>query len=262
MSPVVFIPLLEQSELIIPVGMWVMKQAFAQCAQWRKKYGEFNISVNISYIQLKDRSIIQNVINAAKEAKLPGNAITLEVTESMQLQDYTYFNSMFYYWKEKGMQISIDDFGTGYSSLSYLKGLEVDEVKIDRCFVRQIHKSSYNYRLLSNMLELTQDAQIRVCCEGVEEEEELRCLDTLSPELIQGYFFGKPMPADEFENTCLATEGSYNKFVDELRKRYREQTVSAQIPEFNNAESVEYKTILDSVKSIVYVVDKQNLEIQ
>ena len=116
---------------------------------------------------------------------------------------------MFYYWKEKGMQISIDDFGTGYSSLSYLKGLEVDEVKIDRCFVRQIHKSSYNYRLLSNMLELTQEAQIRVCCEGVEEEEELRCLDTLSPELIQGYFFGKPMSADEFESTCLATEGSY-----------------------------------------------------
>lgn len=139
MSPVVFIPLLEQTELIIPVGKWVMRQAFAQCALWRKKYGDFNISINISYIQLKDKSIVQNVINAAKEAKLPGNAITLEVTESMQLQDYNYFNSMFYYWKEKGMQISIDDFGTGYSSLSYLKGLEVDEVKIDRCFVRQIH---------------------------------------------------------------------------------------------------------------------------
>ena len=110
MSPVVFIPLLEQTELIIPVGKWVMRQAFAQCALWRKKYGDFNISINISYIQLKDKSIVQNVINAAKEAKLPGNAITLEVTESMQLQDYNYFNSMFYYWKEKGMQISIDDF--------------------------------------------------------------------------------------------------------------------------------------------------------
>ena len=96
MSPVVFIPLLEQTELIIPVGKWVMRQAFAQCALWRKKYGDFNISINISYIQLKDKSIVQNVINAAKEAKLPGNAITLEVTESMQLQDYNYFNSMFF----------------------------------------------------------------------------------------------------------------------------------------------------------------------
>lgn len=261
MSPVVFIPLLEQTELIIPVGKWVMRQAFAQCALWRKKYGDFNISINISYIQLKDKSIVQNVINAAKEAKLPGNAITLEVTESMQLQDYNYFNSMFYYWKEKGMQISIDDFGTGYSSLSYLKGLEVDEVKIDRCFVRQIHKSSYNYRLLSNMLELTQEAQIRVCCEGVEEEEELRCLDTLSPELIQGYFFGKPMSADEFESTCLATEGSYNKFVTELRKRYHDHPVSARTPESASTESIEYKNILDSLKSIIYVVDKENLEI-
>ena len=262
MSPVVFIPLLEQTEMIIPVGQWVMKQAFAQCAKWRKKYGDFNISINISYIQLKDRSIIQNVINAAREVDLPGSAITLEVTESMQLQDYNYFNSMFYYWKEKGMQISIDDFGTGYSSLSYLKGLEVDEVKIDRCFVRQIHKSSYNYRLLSNMLELTQEAQIRVCCEGVEEEEELRCLDTLSPELIQGYFFGKPMPAEEFEKTCLATEGSYNKFVAELRQKYQEQPDSALAPESSTAENLEYKTILDSLKSIVYVVDKQNMELK
>ena len=157
------------------------------------------------------------------------------------------------------MQISIDDFGTGYSSLSYLKGLEVDEVKIDRCFVRQIHKSSYNYRLLSNMLELTQEAQIRVCCEGVEEEEELRCLDTLSPELIQGYFFGKPMSADEFESTCLATEGSYNKFVTELRKRYHDHPVSARTPESASTESIEYKNILDSLKSIIYVVDKENI---
>ena len=262
MSPVAFIPLLEQTEMIIPVGQWVMKQAFAQCAKWRRKYGEFNISINISYIQLKDRSIIQKVIDAAKEADLPGNAITLEVTESMQLQDYNYFNSMFYYWKEKGMQISIDDFGTGYSSLSYLKGLEVDEVKIDRCFVRQIHKSSYNYRLLSNMLKLTQEAQIRVCCEGVEEEEELRCLDTLSPELIQGYFFGKPMPAEEFEEKCLSTEGSYNEFVSELRQRYQEQPNAVQMPESSTMENLEYKTILDSLKSIVYVVDKQNMELQ
>ena len=261
MSPVVFIPILEQTEMIIPVGMWVMKQAFAQCAKWREKYGEFNISVNVSYIQLKDRAIIQDVIDVAKEANLPGSAITLEVTESMQLQDYNYFNEMFYYWKEKGMHISIDDFGTGYSSLSYLKGLEVDEVKIDRCFIRQIHKSSYNYRLLSNMLELTQEAQIRVCCEGVEEEEELRCLDALSPELIQGYFFGRPMSAEEFEETCLATEGSYRKFVTELRRRYNDQPLPVNAAEANAVENVEYKSILDGLKSIVYVIDPENLEI-
>ena len=80
------------------------------------------------------------------------------------------------------------------------------------------------------MLKLTQEAQIRVCCEGVEEEEELRCLDTLSPELIQGYFFGKPMPAEEFEEKCLSTEGSYNEFVSELRQRYQEQPNAVQMP--------------------------------
>ena len=105
-----------------------------RCAKCRRKYGDFNISVNVSYIQLKDRTIIQTVLDTARDSGIPASAVTLEVTESMQLQDYNYFNSMFYCWKEKGMQISIDDFGTGYSSLSYLKGLEVDEVKIDRCF--------------------------------------------------------------------------------------------------------------------------------
>lgn len=261
MSPVVFIPLLEQTEMIVPVGQWVMKQAFTQCAKWRRKYGDFNISVNVSYIQLKDRTIIQTVLDTARDSGIPASAVTLEVTESMQLQDYNYFNSMFYCWKEKGMQISIDDFGTGYSSLSYLKGLEVDEVKIDRCFVRQIHKSSYNYRLLSNMLELTQEAQIRVCCEGVEEEEELQCLDTLSPELIQGYFFGKPVPADEFEKIFLCREGTYHKFVSALRQKYHTQTVSEQIPKGNSLELAGYKAILDSLQAVIYVVDKQNLEL-
>lgn len=262
LSPSVFIPLLEQTEMIIPVGDWVISQAFAQCARWRRKYGDFNISVNISYVQMKDRAIVRKVLDTAEAVNLPGSAVTLELTESIQLQDYNYFNSMFYYWKEKGMQISIDDFGTGYSSLSYLKGLEVDEVKIDRCFIRQIYKSSYNYRLLRNMLELTQEAQIRVCCEGVEEAAELRCLDILSPELIQGYFFGKPMSAEDFEKTCLSTEGSYNRFVNELRQRYQEQSISAQVPESDTAEKQEYKAILDSLKTVVYVVDRHDLELK
>ena len=91
----------------------------------------------------------------------------------MQLQDYTYYNKIFYDWKRKGIQIAIDDFGTGYSSLSYLKSIDIDETKIDRCFVNRIQKNAYNYRLLDNVIQLAHSARIRVCCEGVETEEEL-----------------------------------------------------------------------------------------
>lgn len=94
--------------------------------------------------------------------------MTLEVTESMQLQDYSYFNKIFYEWKRRGVKIAIDDFGTGYSSLSYLKSIDIDETKIDRCFVTRIQCNAYNYRLLNNIIELAHCAQIQVCCEGVE----------------------------------------------------------------------------------------------
>lgn len=263
MSPVVFIPVLEQSGLIVPVGKWVMKQAFEQCAKWRRIKKDFNISVNVSYVQLQERTIVDDVIEAAKEADLPGNLITVEITESMQLQNYNYFNDIFYSWRNKGMHISIDDFGTGYSSLSYLKGLEIDEVKIDRCFVRQIQKSAYNYRLLSNMLELTHSAQIRVCCEGVEDEEELRCLDSLFPELIQGFLFGRPMPAEEFEKTCLMPSEEYVHLIQRLSQSHEknqkenERFSSIALTE----EQFEYRRLLDHLEEVIYLVDMDSLEV-
>ena len=161
------------------------------------------------------------------------------------------------------MHISIDDFGTGYSSLSYLKGLEIDEVKIDRCFVRQIQKSAYNYRLLSNMLELTHSAQIRVCCEGVEDEEELRCLDSLFPELIQGFLFGRPMPAEEFEKTCLMPSEEYVHLIQRLSQSHEknqkenERFSSIALTE----EQFEYRRLLDHLEEVIYLVDMDSLEV-
>ena len=262
MSPVVFIPILEKSGMIVPVGKWVMQQAFAQCARWRKLQEDFSISINASYVQLREASIVNDVVEAAREAGLPGRNITVEVTESMQLQDYNYFNNIFSNWRNKEIHVSIDDFGTGYSSLSYLKGLEVDEVKIDRCFIRQIQKSAYNYRLLSNMLELTHSARIRVCCEGVEDEEELHCLDTLFPELIQGFLFGRPMSAQEFEYTCLIPNDAYMQLIrrlteyNEKERLHKECTGQTAI-----SEQFECRKILDQLEEIVYLVDTESQEI-
>ena len=197
-SPTEFIPLLEQSESICIVGEWVLENALRACKEWRKQLPDFCMSVNVSYVQLMEKDVVRMVIDKLEKIGLPGSALILEVTESMQLQDYEYFNNIFSQWRSYGIQISIDDFGTGYSSLSYLKSIEVDEVKIDRCFIRQIQFSDYNYRLFHNTIDLAHSANIMVCCEGVEKEEELSVIEELSPDTLQGFLFAKPCSADQF----------------------------------------------------------------
>lgn len=198
-----FIPVLEETGLICQVGAWVLETALLQCRKWREKIPHFHINVNISYVQLKQKDIAREVLQVLEKAGLPGEVLTLEVTESIQLQDYEYFNQIFYQWKQHGIKIAIDDFGTGYSSLSYLKSIKVDETKIDRCFVKQIQNSSYNYQLLRNMIELAHSVHIQVCCEGVETEEELACLMELQPDVLQGFLFAKPYPSEQFEEVYL-----------------------------------------------------------
>ena len=164
-------------------------------------YPKMHISVNLSYVQLRQPDITWQVLYLLEQSGLPGEALTCEVTESMQLQYYQHLNQIFYRWKQAGIEISVDDFGTGYSSLGYLKNLEIDEIEIDRSFVRGIQNSAYNYRLLNNMIGLAHSSLIRVCCEGTETPEELTTLLGLGPDLLQGFLFGKPLSAREFERT-------------------------------------------------------------
>lgn len=259
-SPDVFIPILEQTGLMIPVGNWVMQQAFVQCAMWRKRHQNFHISVNVSYLQLKDPDITDFIAQSLREAGLPGDAVSIELTESMQLQDYQYYNYIFMSWREWGIQVSIDDFGTGYSSLGYLKGLEIDEIKIDQCFVNKIQNSVYNYRLLNNMIELAHSAQISVCCEGVEIEEELQCLNQLKPEILQGYFFGKPVNAAEFEHIYMTTKPEKNHltkhWVNDISFQKNEQLFVE-----NGKKEASFCYILDNLETIIYVTDMESNEI-
>ena len=194
-----FISILESSGMICAVGAWVLDTALLQCAKWRERQADFCISVNMSYVQLCEEDIAERVLRSLERSGLPGSALTIEITESLELLNYPHLNDIFRRWNEYGITISIDDFGTGYSSLSRLKEMEVDEIKIDRCFVNHIQDSAYNYRLLSNMLELADSSQIRVCCEGVETMEELRVLEALRPQLLQGFLFSKPQEAADFE---------------------------------------------------------------
>ena len=129
---------------------------------------------------------------------LPGEALTIEVTESQELLDYPHLNEIFRIWKREGISLSVDDFGTGYSSLRRLKELEVDEIKMDQCFARGLQAGSSNTRLVGNMIELAESCGIRTCCEGVERPEELVALEMLRPTLYQGFFFSEPCPPEAF----------------------------------------------------------------
>lgn len=246
-SPADFIPLLEQSRLIVPVGEWVLRTALAMCKTWRHSLPCLRLSVNLSYIQLLDEQITSTVLNILRDSGLRGEILTLELTEGIQLQNYEYYNRIFYRWQMAGIRISIDDFGTGYSSLSYLKNLSIDEIKIDRCFVQGIQHNSYNYRLMYNTIELAHSSQIHVCCEGVETEEELLLLKELLPDTLQGYLFSPPCTPDVFERLYIDSESQ--SFFDRLHQEEHYRLTGAA-PSESNSVSFYQKHNFESCISI------------
>ena len=261
MSPVDFIPLLESSGLICPIGNWILKTAFTQCKAWRKVIPNFHVSVNLSHLQLQQEDIADTVLALLKEIDLPGEAVTLEVTESIQLQDYATLNNIFYAWKQQGIKISIDDFGTGYSSLSYLKSLEIDEIKIDKCFVDHVQNNAYNYRLLNNIIELAHSAKIEVCCEGVETVEELMALQELHTDLHQGFLFAKPYTVEEFEQTYIRSESKayQERKAKEAKFRQIESGGTKEFLEYLQKEEI--SNITESMEEMVYVSDLDTYEL-
>lgn len=261
-SPEKFISILEQTGMIIPVGEWVLRTALAQCKKWREKLPDFHISVNVSYVQMRNKGIMGMVLDLLQKAELPGDCLTLEMTESMQLQDYRYFNRIFYTWRKHGIEISIDDFGTGYSSLGYLKSLEINEIKIDRCFVNRIQHSAYNYRLLSNIIELAHSAQLRVCCEGVETKEELAVLKRVEPELYQGYLFGKPYNAEEFRKLYVEETNVLYQEREETKKKLREFCCSEKKDENQEGQEGDHlEVIVESMDEVVYISDPYSYDL-
>lgn len=260
-SPAEFIPPLEQNGLICSVGEWVLKTAIFQCKEWRKHIPNFHMGVNISYVQLQQEGIADTVLNLLKEADLPGEALTLEITESMQLQDYLYFNKIFYAWKQFGIKISIDDFGTGYSSLSYLKSIAIDEVKIDRSFVNHVHYNAYNYRLLSNMIELAHSAKIKVCSEGVETTEELMVLQDLSSDILQGFLFAKPYTKEVFEEVYISKKSKAYQDRELKESNFRQMEAIGSNELLEELRKEEMGNIVEGMEESVYVSDVATYEL-
>lgn len=222
-----FIPILEQSGLIVQVGAWVLEQALLQCKKWRAYAPDMRVSVNFSVVQLEQPDIVKDVLSILARTGMSGDSLTVEITESLHLHDINRINTTISQFKAVGVQIAIDDFGTGYSNIAYLKELDIDEIKIDRTFVMDIRKDTYNYNLINNTIEFAKANGIRVCCEGVEESHELMILERMSPDLFQGYFFDRPSNPDYIVNRYLDSSTELSKvredFIKELYE-YKEKT--------------------------------------
>lgn len=202
-SPLEFIPLLEQSQLIIPVGFWVLEQAIATCKEWVKSCPEFVMNVNVSYIQLRDTTFCDMVEVLLHKYALDTKHLTLELTESYFISDAKNINISLQRLQALHLQVAMDDFGTGYSSLARLAEFNVDVVKIDRSFVQSLHKSKYNHDFVDAVVRLCHNIGMKVCVEGVETREEQASISLLNVDYIQGFYVSKPISKKAFFDRFL-----------------------------------------------------------
>ena len=194
-SPAEFIPLAEEIGLINEIGEWVLRTACAEAAKWP---AHINVAVNLSPIQFKSHALPTMVRMVLNDTNLPAARLELEITEGVFLSNDDHVHDMISSLKAIGLKLALDDFGTGYSSLSYLQRVPFDKIKIDRSFVTgATEPESRNAALIRAMVGLASDLKMQTTAEGVETQDELALVRNLGCSLVQGYIFGKPMPADE-----------------------------------------------------------------
>ncbi|MBC2888498.1 bifunctional diguanylate cyclase/phosphodiesterase [Gordonibacter massiliensis (ex Traore et al. 2017)] len=202
--PLEFIPLLEESGLIVPFGAWVLYRAMETAAQWRAYDPDFVMSVNLSYRQLDEVKLVPSIAEALSLTGLPPANLVVEMTESCFASSEEAAQRLFAGVRALGVRVAMDDFGTGYAALGMLKQSPADIVKIDRTFVRDIQDSTFDATFIRFVVELCHDVGIRVCLEGVEVPEEYEAVSGMGLDSIQGFLFGRPCPPEEFEQRFLA----------------------------------------------------------
>lgn len=192
--PGVFIPIAEANGLIVPIGEWVLQTACAQAKIWQTKMPSLKIAVNLSARQFQQPNLVGLVTNVLRETALPPSSLELEITESTVMHDVAFARSTFTAFQDMGIHLSMDDFGTGYSSLSYLKQYPLHTIKIDRSFIQELPHNPYDQAIVTAVVAISKSLNLRVVAEGVETQEQLHCLQNLGCDVIQGYFFSRPLP--------------------------------------------------------------------
>lgn len=205
-SPAEFIPIAEQTGLIITIGDWVIERAFRQLKAWQSLSNldeQFSIAVNLSAKQFQHPNFIHDIKQRLLEIEIDPQFIELEITESLLIGDIEKSIHIMHQLKAIGFKLSIDDFGTGYSSLSYLKQFPIDKLKIDRAFVMDIESNNDDKILVKSIIDLAHNLNLSVIAEGVENDQQLKIIEQLGAEEIQGFYFSKPKPAKEIEEQYL-----------------------------------------------------------
>ena len=198
-SPATFIPIAEESDLIVSIGRWAITRACAQSAEWlRDGLPPVFMAVNLSPRQFKDPDLVDNVIRALRETGMPPELLELEITESMMMHDIEGAVEKLSEIRKLGVRLAIDDFGTGYSSLSQLKRFPIDTLKVDRSFIRDIPRDAEDIAITEAIIALGKSLGVTVVAEGVETPEQEAFLKTRACHEMQGYFFSRPVPPEDF----------------------------------------------------------------
>jgi diguanylate cyclase (GGDEF)-like protein len=204
-APNDFIPVAEETGLIVPMGAWVLKSACTQARHWQQQGWPIRVAVNLSsrqfhqvqYRRHNQHPLLEAVLEALDETALPPDLLELEITEGTLMHQLETTMELLNTLKKKGVRLSIDDFGTGYSSLSYLKQFPIDTLKIDKSFINDISTDINDKAIVAAITVMAQQLKLEVIAEGVETEAQLEFLRELRCHSVQGYYFSKPLPADE-----------------------------------------------------------------
>lgn len=210
-SPVEFIPVLEETGLIIPAGRWILEQSAKQCSIWNEHVKDFRVNINVSYIQVMKSDVFSDIMSVIDKYSLQPSCIGIELTESGYLDSSTHFNHLWRKLKDNGVYVILDDFGTGYSNLHCLSDLKPNYIKIDRTFTLKALRNKYDYELMTYIIDMAHSLGLKLCIEGVETSDDLRQLREPGADYIQGYLFGKPYPAVEFEKRYVNDEKLNNE---------------------------------------------------
>ena len=199
-SPGDFIPLAEYLGLINPIGNYVLRIACEELKKWNDSgHPEFKVNVNLSVVQLLQSDIVDTIRKTIEDTGINPKNLTLEVTESLAINDMDRMKKILGSIKELGVKIALDDFGTGYSSLNHIREIPFDVIKVDQSFVKDLAEDAYSQSFVKMVAELAEAIGVNVCVEGIETEKQYKTLEGMRVRMIQGFYFDKPMPQEQFE---------------------------------------------------------------
>jgi EAL domain-containing protein (putative c-di-GMP-specific phosphodiesterase class I) len=215
LSPGKFIPVAEETGLILPIGAWVLREACVQAKFWKDAGLRLGtMAVNVSTVQFREDAFLVDLLSVLRETGLDPRSLELEVTESVLMRNTEASVSILKAVRDIGIRVAVDDFGTGYSSLSYLRRFPLDSLKIDQSFLHKIHEAPDDSIIVSAIIGMGRNIGLRVIAEGVETAEELAFLKANDCDEAQGYYFSRPVPPEEFVKLLACDDLVFNSIAE------------------------------------------------